>query len=137
MPSEAAGRRRCPASVLIGQVRALSATPRTPVCDATTGRVAIARTSSIVAADACATSTSMPRASIRRTISRPAVGQAALLDAMADPPKALSKKWLGDIIRKPASATTSTLAGSPSSAWAPSIARRPAVSDGSARRAAS
>ena len=49
----------------------------------------------------------------------------------ADPPNALSKKWLGDIIRKPASATTSTLAGSPSSAWAPSIASRPAVSAGS------
>ena len=43
---------------------------------------AIARTSSIVAGEACATSTSMPRASIRRIISRPALGQAALGDAV-------------------------------------------------------
>ena len=113
------------------RLRALSHTPRTPVCDATTGRVAIARTSSMVAADACATSTSIPRASIRRTISRPASVRPPFSSPCADPPNALSKKWLGDIIRKPASATTSTLAGSPSSACAPSIARRPAVSVGS------
>ena len=127
------GRRspRSPRRCSSDRLRALSATPRTPVCDATTGRVAIARTSSIVAADACATSTSIPRASIRSTISRPASVSPPFSMPCADPPNALSKKWLGDIIRKPASATTSTLAGSSSSAWAPSIARSPAVIAGS------
>ena len=42
-----------------------------------------------------------------------------------------------DIIRNPASATTSTFAGSPSRAWAPSMARRPAVMPGPAVRRAS
>ena len=91
------------------------------------GRVAIARMSSIVAAEAWATSTSIERASIRRTISWPAGVSPPFTTPCAEPPNALSKKWLGDIIRNPASATTSTLAGSPSSAWAPSIASRPAV----------
>ncbi len=67
----------------------------------------------------------------RRSVSPP------LSTPCAEPPNALSKKWLGDIIRKPASATTSTFAGSPSSAWAPSMARRPAVIPGRARRAVS
>ena len=41
-----------PRSCSSGRFRALSATPRTPVCDATTGRWASDRTSSIVARDA-------------------------------------------------------------------------------------
>ena len=64
------------------RLRPLSAVARTPVCDATTGRVAIPTTSSIVAADACATSTIRPRASISRTSSRPSVRQAALVEPM-------------------------------------------------------
>ena len=72
-----------------------------------------------------------------RPISAPAKVRPPLSSPWADPPNALSKKWLGDIIRKPASATTSTLAGSSSSACAPSIARKPAVSDGSTMRSAS
>ena len=63
------------------------------------GRVAIARTSSIVAAEAWATSTSIRRASIRRTISRPASVRPPFSTPCAEPPNALSKKWLGDIIR--------------------------------------
>src|ERR1044072_7295162 len=51
--------------------RLLSHVPFTPVCETTKGRVATATTSSIVAAEACARSTSIPRASIRRIISGP------------------------------------------------------------------
>ena len=53
------------------RLRPLSAVARTPVCDATTGRVAMPTTSSIVAADAWATSGIRLRASISRTSSRP------------------------------------------------------------------
>ena len=81
----------------------------------------------MVAAEAWATSTIIRRASIRRTISCPAAVRPPFATPWADPPNALSKKWLGDIIRKPASKTTSTLAGSSSSACAPSMARSPAV----------
>ena len=59
-------------------------------------------------------------------------------DETGDPAAAVgaAEKWLGDIIRNPASNTTSTFAGSPSSACAPSIASRPAVIARSAPRAA-
>ena len=90
----------------------------------------------MVAAEAWATSTSI-RARLHpldHLAARPAVRPPFSMPC-AEPPKALSKKWLGDIIRKPASATTSTLAGSSSSAWAPSIASSPAVT-GQARRPA-
>ncbi len=53
----------------------------------------------MVAADACATSMSMRRASIRSIISRPAGVRPPFSMPWAEPPKALSKKWLGDIIR--------------------------------------
>ena len=112
------------------RLRALSQTPRTPVCDATTGRVATASASSIVAAEAWATSRITPRASMRRIMSRPSSVRPPWARPWALPPKAVSKKCDGEIIRIPASATTSTLAGSSSSAWAPSIERTPAVSDG-------
>ncbi len=81
------------------RLRVLSQTPRTPVCEATTGRVAIARMSSIVATEAWATSTSMARASIRSTISRPAAVNPPFSMPWAEPPNALSKKCDGDIIR--------------------------------------
>ena len=81
------------------RLRVLSATPRTPVCDTTTGRVAIARASSIVAADACDRSRSIERASIRRIISRPRSVRPPFRRPWAEPPYAVSKKCDGDIIR--------------------------------------
>ncbi len=109
------------------RLRALSRTPRTPVCEATTGRVETASASSIVRAELWATSSRTPRASISRIISRPLAVSPPCSIPCAEPPKAVSKKWAGEIIRMPASATTSTLAGSPSSACAPSIESTPAV----------
>ena len=68
------------------RLRPLSAVARTPVCDATTGRLAIPTTSSIVAADACAMSTIRPRASISRTSSRPRSVRPPLSSPWAEPP---------------------------------------------------
>ena len=111
----------------------LSATPRTPVCDATTGRVA---------RPGRRRWSRGTRGRGRRASSRLhppdhlATRRSARPSSMpwAEPPNALSKKWHGDIIRKPASTRTSMLSGSSSSACAPSIARRAAV-DRPARRA--
>ena len=64
------------------RLRALSRTPRTPVCEATTGRVETASASSMVRAELWATSSRTPRASIRRIISRPFGGEPVLLDAV-------------------------------------------------------
>ena len=75
----------------------------------------------------------MPRASIRRTSSRPRSVRPPCSMPCADPPNAVSKKWDGEIMRTPASNTTSRLSRSSSSAWAPSIESRPAVSDGFGR----
>ena len=104
--------------------------------DATTGRVAMASASSIVRADACAMSRITPRASMRRTISRPFPVSPPCSMPCADPPNAVSKKWAGEIMRIPASATTSTFAGSPSRAWAPSIESTAAVMAGYVSRSA-
>ena len=68
-----------------GRLRALSQTPRTPACDTTTGRVAMARTSSIVAVDAWARSTSIERASSGSTTSRPMVVRPSFSTPWADP----------------------------------------------------
>ena len=144
-PPQAVGQKPMPSSPPVAatprscaseRLRALSHVPHTPVCETTTGRLDMARASSIDGPDVCDRSRTIPRASIRRIISRPARVNPPFSMPCAEPPKALSKKWLGDIIRKPASATTSTLAGSSSSACAPSIARSPAVMLGSSRRRA-
>ena len=108
------------------RLRALSTWLRNPVCEATTGRVAMASTSSTVADDACATSTSIDRASIRRIISRPASVRPPFSTPCADPRERVVEEMRRASIRNPASATTSTFAGSSSSACAPSIARTPA-----------
>ena len=60
----------------------MSATPRTPVCDATTGRVASARTSSIVARRAVGEVDDDPPALELRDELPPERRQAALLDAV-------------------------------------------------------
>ncbi len=54
------------------RLRLLSQVPRTPVCETTTGRVAVSRTSSICLAEPCERSTIIFFASMRRSISRPA-----------------------------------------------------------------
>ena len=109
------------------RLRPLSAVARTPVCDATTGRVAMPTTSSIVAADAWATSGIRLRASISRTSSRPSGVSPPLAMPCADPPYAVSKKCAGEIMRKPASTIASSVDRSGPSACAPSIASTPAV----------
>ena len=126
-----AGRRsrRSRGACVVGQVAGVVARRRGRRCARRRPAAsAIARTSSIVGRrgvrDVDAASRAPPSA---RTISRPAPVRPPFSMPCAEPPNALSKKWLGDIIRKPASATTSTFAGSSSSAWAPSIARSPAV----------
>ena len=102
----------------------------TPVCDTTTGRVAAARMSSTSAGDACARSTIMPRASMRRRTARPAAERPVFASPLAEPPAKVSKKCVIDIIRNPASNRTSRSSAPASSAWAPSMPRKPAVTPG-------
>ena len=129
-PPVAAIPRRCSSL----RLRSLSATARTPPCDATTGRVAIASTSSIVAAELWATSTRIRRRSSSATSSRPAPVRPIFATPCADPANALSKKWASPTIRYPAAAIRSRLARSSSRACAPSIDKRPATTPGSAVR---
>ena len=87
------------------------------------------------AADAWATSSSTPRASIRGRSSRPSAVSPPCATPCADPPNAVSKKCAGEIMRTPRSATTSTFAGSSSSACAPSIDEQPGRQPRRRRRA--
>src|SRR6185295_1117255 len=109
----------------------ISLVPLTPECETNTGRVAIASTSSIVFAEACATSTIIRLDSMRRIISLPLSVRPPLSTPCAEPPMSLSKKCVGAIMRKPASNNRSTLSRLPSSACAPSMPRKPAVMCGS------
>ena len=81
-----------PADLVVGEVPDSRAAARTPVCDATIGRTAIDRMSSIVADDACATSMITPLASMRDRRSRPAGVNPPLTMPCAEPPYAVSKK---------------------------------------------
>ena len=83
-----------PRSVLVGQVAGVVGARRGRRCARRRPAGSpSARTSSIVAAEAWATSTSIRRASIRATISRPAPVRPPFSTPCADPPNALSKKW--------------------------------------------
>src|ERR1022692_3053849 len=86
-----------PRSCASPRLRLLSQVAFTPVWETITGRVAMASTSSMVRGAACARSTSMWRASMRRTILRPLSVSPVLSTPAEEPPISLSKKCVGAI----------------------------------------
>ena len=91
------------ASCASARLRGLSQVALTPVCETTTGRAAAASTSATVCPEAWARSTMILFSSSLRSQARPSGLNPPRLTPCAEPLISVSVKWVGAIMRKPAS----------------------------------